>query len=102
MCSHNIDGKMRNMTSGKFTMDAAETEAGLSAADEATAQQSGASLKSLAVGGYMTSLVGAAIGARAVDKAQTEGCTAANMGSREFSIATVQSAEADNSSVLTT
>lgn len=83
-------------------MDVAETEAGLSTADEATAEQSGASLKSLTVGGYMTSLVGAAIGARAVDQAQTETRTAANMGSREFSIATVQNAEAGNSSVLTT
>ena len=90
------------MTSGKFTLDAQEAETGLSAAEEVTAQQSGASLKSLTVGGYMTSLVGAAIGARAVDQAQTEGRTAANVGSREFSISTVQSAEAGNSSVLTT
>ncbi|MEE6140636.1 hypothetical protein SKC41_30545 [Mycobacterium sp. 050128] len=90
------------MAAGKFTMDVAETEAGLSAADAATAQQSGSSLKSLAIGGYTTTLLGAAIGARAMAEAQAAGRAAANVGSREFSISTVQSTEAGNSSVLTT
>ncbi len=86
----------------KFTMDAAETEAGLSSGDTALAQQSGSSLKSLCVGGYMTSLVGAALGARTVGEAQADGRAAANTGTREFSISTVQSTEAGNSGVLTT
>jgi hypothetical protein len=86
----------------KFTMDAADTEAGLSAADGAVAQQSGSNLGSLCIGGYMTSLVGAAISARAVEEAQTEGRAAANTGSREFSIAAVQTTESGNSGVLTT
>jgi len=86
----------------KFTMDAADTEAGLSAADEAVTQRSGSNLGSLCIGGYMTSLVGAAIGARAVEEAQTEGRAAANTGSRDFSIATVETTESGNSGVLTT
>ncbi|WP_156671000.1 MULTISPECIES: hypothetical protein [unclassified Mycobacterium] len=90
------------MTAGKFTMDVAETEAGLSTADAATAQQSGASLNSLTVGGYTTPLLGAALGARALVDGQATGRAAANAGSREFSISTVQSAEAGNSSILTT
>lgn len=93
---------MRNMAAGKFTMDVAETESGLSTADAATAQQAGSSLQSLTIGGYSTSLLGAAMGAFAVAEAQAAGRAAANTGSREFSIATVQSAEAGNSSVLTT
>ena len=83
-------------------MDAADTDAGLSAADEAVAQQSGSNLGSLCIGGYMTSLVGAAIGARAVEEAQTEGRAAANTDSRAFSIATVETTEAGNSGALTT
>jgi hypothetical protein len=83
-------------------MDAEDTEAGLSSADAEVAQQSGSSLGSLCIGGYMTSLVGAAMGARAVSEAQADGRAAANTGSREFSIATVQTTEAGNSSVLTT
>jgi hypothetical protein len=86
----------------KFTMDAAETEAGLSAADAATAQQAGSTLQSLTVGGYGTPLLGAALGALAVEDAQAVGRAAANTGSREFSIATVQTAEAGNSGILTT
>ncbi|WP_139808882.1 hypothetical protein [Mycobacterium avium] len=90
------------MSAGKFTMDVAETEAGLSTADAATARQSSASLQGLTVGGYATSLLGAALGARALVDAQATGRAAANTGSREFSITTVQTAEAGNSSVLTT
>lgn len=86
----------------KFTMDVAETEAGLSAADAATAQQAGSNLQSLTVGGYSTPLLGAALDALGVGEAQAAGRAAANAGSREFSIATVQSAEAGNSSILTT
>ncbi|AFV14860.1 oxidoreductase (plasmid) [Mycobacterium intracellulare subsp. yongonense 05-1390] len=93
---------MRFMAAGKFTMDVAETEAGLSSADAATAQQSGAGLSSLTIGGYMTSLVGAAIGGRAIGEAQAVGRATANTASREFSIATVQTTEAGNSSILTT
>lgn len=86
----------------KFSMDAADTEAGLSSADAAVAQQPGSSLRSLRVGGYMTSLVGATLSARAVKQAQTEGRAAVNAGSREFSVATVETAEAGNSSALST
>lgn len=93
---------MRFMAAGKFAMDVGETEAGLSSADAATAQQSGASLSSLTMGGYMTSLVGAAIGGRAIGEAQAVGRAAANTASREFSIATVQTTEAGNQSILTT
>ncbi|MCA2311445.1 MULTISPECIES: hypothetical protein [Mycobacterium] len=90
------------MSAGKFTMDVAETEAGLSAADAATAQQPSGDLPGLCVGGYMTSLIGAAIGGRAIGEAQAVGRAAANTASREFSIATVQTTEAGNSSILTT
>ena len=45
----------------KFTLDADEAEAGLSAADAATAQQAGSSLQSITVGGYGTPLLGAAL-----------------------------------------
>ena len=86
----------------EFTLDAVETEASLSNADAGHRQQSGSKLGSLCSGGYMTSLVGAAIGARAVEEARAEGRAAANTGSRAFSIATIQTAEAGNSGVLTT
>lgn len=83
-------------------MDASDTEAGLAAADAATGQQSGLSLRGFTIGGYTTPLLGAAIGARAVAEAQAGGRAAANTGSREFSIATVETAEAGNSNALTT
>ena len=86
----------------KFTIDAAATEAGLSTADAATAQHSDSSLSSLCGVGYMTSLVRAAIGARAVGEAQADARAAANTASREFSITTVETTEAGNSGVLTT
>ncbi|WP_186244560.1 MULTISPECIES: hypothetical protein [Mycobacterium] len=86
----------------KFAMDVEGTEAGLSTADAATAQQSGSSFQSLTIGGYSTPLLGAAIGALAVVEVHAVDRAAANTGSREFSIATVQSAEAGNASVLTT
>nr|AEY82407.1 oxidoreductase [Mycobacterium kansasii]AKT73086.1 oxidoreductase [Mycobacterium avium subsp. hominissuis] len=101
MCSRGTGGKMQFMAA-KFTLDADEAEAGLSAADAATAKQAGSSLQSLTVGGYGTPLLGAALGALAVGNAQAVGRATANTGSREFSIATVQAAEAGNSSVLTT
>ncbi len=101
MCSCDSGGKMRGMAA-KFTMDAADTEAGLSTADAAVAQESGSSLGSLCIGGYMTSLVGATLGARAVGEVQTDGRAAANTVSREFSIATVETTEAGNSGMLTT
>ncbi|BBC69039.1 hypothetical protein MML61_27735 (plasmid) [Mycobacterium marinum] len=86
----------------KFTMNVAETEAGLSAADAAVAQQSGSNLGSFCIGGYMTSLVGATIGSRALGEAQADGRAAMNTASREVCIATVQTTEAGNSGVLTT
>ena len=86
----------------KFTMDPGDTGANLSTADAEVAQQSGSSLESLAVRGYMTSLVGAVLGARAVKQARTEVRAAANAGTTEFSIATVQTTEAGNTGVLTT
>ncbi|WP_142393994.1 hypothetical protein [Mycobacterium kansasii] len=66
------------------------------------AQQSGSGLGSLCIGGYMTSLVGAVLGARAVQEAQADVRAAVNAGTTEFSIATVQSTEAGNSGTLTT
>ena len=86
----------------KFTMDAAETEAGLSIADAATAQQSGSNLGSLYHRRLHDGLAGGGYGCARGGEAQTVGRAAANTGSREFSIATVQSAEAGNSSVLKT
>lgn len=86
----------------KFTLDAAAAEAGLSTADAATAQQSSGDVPGLCVGGYMTSLLGAAIGARAIGEAQADARAVANTTSREFSITTVQTTEADNTGLLTT
>ena len=102
MCGRDTGSKIADMAA-KFTMDAADTEGGLSIADAAVAQQSGSNLGSLCIGGgYMTALVGAVIAARAAEEAQTDDHAAANTGSREFSIATVQTTEAGNSSVLKT
>lgn len=86
----------------KFTLDVADAESGLSTADAATAQQSSSDLPGLRVGGYMTTLLGAVIGGRAIGQAQAETCAVANTTSREFSITTVQTTEADNTGVLTT
>lgn len=86
----------------KFTMDPGDTEANLSTADAEVAEQSGSSLGSLSVGGYMTSLVGAVGGARAAGEAQAEVRAAVNTGTTGFSVTTVQSTEAGNSGVLTT
>lgn len=86
----------------KFTLDAADAESGLSTADAATAQQSSSDLPGLCVGGYMTTLLGAVIGGRAIGQAQADARAVANTTSREFSITTVQTTEADNSGVLTT
>ncbi|MDV3301897.1 hypothetical protein [Mycobacterium avium] len=86
----------------KFTLDAADAEAGLSTADAATAQQPSGDLPGLSVGGYMTSLLGAVIGARAIGQAHAETRAAANTASRQYSITTIQTAEGDNTAVLTT
>ncbi|MCV7118142.1 hypothetical protein AWC17_25000 [Mycobacterium nebraskense] len=86
----------------KFTLDAADAEAGLSTADAATASQPSSDLPGLCVGGYMTTLLGAVVGSRAMGQAQAEARAVANTTSREFSITTVQTAEADNTSLLTT
>lgn len=50
----------------------------------------------------MTTLLGAVVGGRAIGQAQAEARAVANTTSREFSITTVQTAEADNTSLLTT
>lgn len=86
----------------KFTLDAADAASGLSTADAATAQQSSNDVPGLCVGGYMTSLLAAAIGARATGEAQADARAVANTASREFSITTVQTTEADNTVILTT
>ena len=86
----------------KFTLDVADTESGLSTADAATTQQASSDLPGLCVGGYMTTLLGAVVGGRAIGQAQAEARAVANTTSREFSITTVQTTEADNSGVLTT
>lgn len=86
----------------KFTLDVADTESGLSTADAAAAQQSSSDLPGMCVGGYMTTLLGAAIGARAIGEARADARAVANTASREFSITTVQTTEADNTAVLTT
>ncbi|GAB4921445.1 hypothetical protein BB736_025090 (plasmid) [Mycobacterium avium subsp. hominissuis] len=86
----------------KFTLDAADAEAGLSTADAATAAQPSSDLPGLCIGGYMTTLLGAVVGGRAMGQAQAEARAVDNTTSREFSITTVQTAEADNTSLLTT
>ncbi|AXO25980.1 MULTISPECIES: hypothetical protein [Mycobacterium] len=86
----------------KFTLDAAEAESGLSTADAATAAQPSSNLPGLCIGGYMTTLLGAVVGGRAIGQAQAEARAVANTTSREFSITTIQTTEADNTSLLTT
>lgn len=86
----------------KFTLDVEDAESGLSTADAATAEQSSSDLPGLCVGGYMTTLLGAVIGGRAIGEAQADARAVASTASREFSITTVETAEAGNSGVLTT
>ena len=101
MCASDVGGKIAGMAP-KFTMDAAETQSGLSSSDAAAAAQQGSSIGSVWIGGYTTPLVGALLGARAVSEAKTEGRVAVNAVSREVSVTTVEGAEAANSGALTT
>ncbi|MDP7739567.1 hypothetical protein [Mycobacterium paragordonae] len=85
-----------------FDMDPEATRAGLSNADAAAASQPGSSGGGLQPGGYMMSLTGAVSASVAVRQAEAEVQVAANTTSREVSVATVQAAEAANSSALST
>jgi uncharacterized caspase-like protein len=86
----------------KFTMDQAETRAGLASSDASAAAQPSSSVGSLWVGGYTTPLVGAIRGAWAVGEAKTVGRVAVNAATREVSVTTVEGSEEANSAVLTT
>lgn len=85
-----------------FEMDPEATRAGLSNADAAAASTPGSSSAGLQPGGYMMSLAGVVSGSVAVRQAEAEVQVAANMTSREVSVATVQAAEAANSGALST
>ena len=86
----------------KFTMDPAETRAGLSSSDASAAAQPSSSVGSLWTGGYTTPLVGAILGTRAMGEAKTDGRVAVNAPTREVSVSTVEGTEEANSAVLTT
>ena len=86
----------------KFTMDPAETRAGLSSSDASAAAQPGSNVGSLRVGGYTTPLAGAILSSRAVSEAKTEGRVAVNAATREVSVTTAEGTEEANSAVLTT
>lgn len=85
-----------------FEMDPQTTRAGLSSADAAAASQLGAGAGDVRVGGYATGLMSAITGTRTVHHAETEIRVAANMTSREISVAAVETAEAANSGALST
>jgi hypothetical protein len=86
----------------EFTMDPAETRAGLSSSDSSAAAQPSSSVGSLWIGGYTTPLVGAILGTRALGEAKTEGRVAVNAATREVSVSTIEGTEEANSAVLTT
>jgi hypothetical protein len=86
----------------KFTMDQAETRAGLASSDASAAARPSSSVGSLWIGGYTTPLVGAILGTRAVGEAKTEGRVAVNAATREVSVTTVKGTEEANSAALTT
>ena len=86
----------------KFTMDPAETRAGLSSSDASAAAQPSSSVGSLWIGGYTTPLVGAILGTRAVGEAKADGRVAVNAATREVSVSAVEGTEEANSAVLTT
>lgn len=92
---------MRTMAA-KFAIDIAQTQSNLSNADEAGAAQHSATGQALRPGGYMMTLVGAIDGADAAQQAVATARSTTNAATRQFSIATVQTAEDANASVLTT
>lgn len=86
----------------KFQMDPPATRSGLSGADASAAAQPSSSVGGLRVGGYAAALMGAVSGTRTVHQAEAELRVAANVTSRETSVATVEVAEAANSGALST
>jgi hypothetical protein len=86
----------------KFAIDIAQTQSNLSNADEAGAAQHSATGQALRPGGYMMTLVGAIDAADAAQQAAATARSTTNAATRQFSIATVQTAEDANASVLTT
>jgi hypothetical protein len=85
-----------------FAMDPEATRGGLGVADAAAAPQPGPSAGVLQCGGYVAGLISTMSGSVAARQAEAKVRVAANMGSREFSIAAVEAAEAANSGALST
>lgn len=83
-----------------FGMDPQATRSGLSSADAASASQPGASAGGVRVGGYATALMGAIAGTQTMRQAKAEFRVAADITSRESSVAAVETAEAANSGAL--
>ncbi|ORW07209.1 hypothetical protein AWC14_25045 [Mycobacterium kyorinense] len=100
MCEPSDTGKMPSMAS-KFAIDIAQTESNLANADEAGAAQHSATGQALRPGGYMMALVGAMDATDAAQQAAATARSTTNAATRQFSIATVQTAEDANASVLT-
>lgn len=85
-----------------FEMDPQATHSGLSSADAASASQPGASAGGVRVGGYASALMGAITGTQTMRQAKAEIRVAADITSREASVAAVQTAEAAHSGALST
>lgn len=83
-----------------FEMDPQATHSGLSSADAASASQPGSSAGGMRLGGYATALMGAIAGTQTMRQAKAEFRVAADMTSRETSVAAVETAEAANSGAL--
>jgi uncharacterized membrane protein len=82
-----------------FAMDPEATRVGLG---DAAAAQPRPSAGVLQCGGYVAGLISTMSGSVAAHQAKASVRVAANMGSREFSIAAVEAAEAANSGALST
>ncbi|GLC11118.1 hypothetical protein Mkiyose1665_57330 [Mycobacterium kiyosense] len=85
-----------------FAMDPEATRVGLGDADAAAAAQPRPSAGVLQCGGYVAGLISTMSGSVAAHQAKASVRVAANMGSREFSIAAVEAVEASNSGALST
>lgn len=83
-----------------FEMDPAATRAGLADADTSAATRPGTQIPSLKPGGYTMPLLHAVDAVHARRDAQAQARATANSINREFSVTTVETAEATNAGAL--
>lgn len=101
MCKSAAAGTISVMAS-RFEMDPASANSGLSGADAAAAAESTSGSARPSVMGYAAPLKGAVQGVLAVRRADKQIRVAANVVSREASVAEVDAAEAANAGRLST